>query len=81
MLLGLWKSGRWCFDSFQSMMEGEKVGGEEEEERGKGVGVGGCGGEGIWAAQCHTREDCRGIRGWGRLEGQAYLCVCEDRGE
>lgn len=21
------------------------------------------------------------IRGWGRLEGQAYQCVCEDRGE
>lgn len=77
MLLGLWK-WEWCFDSFQSMMEREKVG---EKEMGKGVGVGGCGEEGIWAAQCHTREDCRGIRGWGRLEGQAYLCVCEDRGE
>lgn len=52
-----------------------------EKEKGKGVGVGGCGREGIWAAQCHTGEDCGGIRGWGRLEGQAYRCVCEDRGE
>lgn len=47
---------------------------------GMGVGVGGCGRAGIWAAQCHTREDCReNTRGWGRLEGQGYQRVCEDR--
>lgn len=35
-----------------------------------------------WAAQCHTREDCReNERGWGRLGGHAYQCVCEDRAE
>lgn len=32
-----------------------------------------------WAAQCHTRRTAGGNeRGWGRLEGQAYQCVCED---
>ncbi len=34
-----------------------------------------------WAAQCHIRESCReNIKGWGRLEGLAYWCVCEDGG-
>lgn len=57
--------------------------GAKGERDGKGSGgIGGCGREGIWAAQCHTREDCRGnATGWGRLEGQAYQCDCEDRGE
>lgn len=73
---------RQCFDSFQTVMERKKSGGRRERETGKGVGVGGCDKEGIWAAQCHAREDCReNTRGWGRLEGQAYQRVCEDRGE
>lgn len=46
------------------MMEREEVG---ENETGKGVGVGGCGREGIWAAQCHTREDCRENKGMGEV--------------
>lgn len=47
-----------CFDSFQTVMEGNQWGRREKEKR-SGVGVGGCGREGIWAAQCHTREDCK----------------------
>lgn len=38
-----------CFDSFQAMMERKKMGG----------GVGGVVEKESWAAQCHTREDCR----------------------
>lgn len=48
------------------------------------MGGGGCGRGGIWAAQCHTREDCREnarVWGGGRLEGQAYQRVFEDRAE
>lgn len=70
-----------CFDSFQPQMErGEK---RERDGRGKWSGGWGVAEKESWAAQCHTREDCRGgnKRMGGRLEGQAYQSVCEDRGE
>lgn len=58
--------------AFSLLRRGGEVGGKET---GKGVGVGGCGREGIWAAQCHTREDCRENKRMGDVR-RTSLSVC-----
>lgn len=62
--------------------EKKKRGGKgERQERKREWGEVGVAEKESWAAQCQTREDCReNERGWGRLEGQAYQCVCEEEG-
>lgn len=57
---------------------------ESNKERKKELGeFGGCGGEGISGCSMSHQGGLPGEtkRGWGRLEGQAYQCVCGDRGE
>lgn len=55
---------------------------EREERKTESSGEVGVAEKESWAAQCHTREGCREKKwGWGRLDGQAYQCICEDRGE
>lgn len=82
---GLWYRGGTTVFWQLSDCDGEekKSGGGEGRRRWEWEwewGLGGCGRAGIWAAQCHTGEDCReNTRGWGRLEGQGYQRGCEDR--
>lgn len=81
------KKAAWCFDSFWLWWTKNEEGvgkKESNKERKEELGeFGGCGGEGISGCSMSHQGGLQGEikRGWGRLEGQAYQCVCGDRGE